>query len=130
MAGADGCDVFGINFDLDFGAREFANDTGESANWESRGAIFVALDGDDVGDAVVEISGREAELTVGRAEKHIGEDRQGGASADDILDGLETGEEFLFADAEFHREYQFREVKRKRGSLPIFFDEKAIIWDG
>ncbi len=125
MAGADGRDVFGIDFDLDFGAWEFADDAGESANWEGGGAIFLALDGDDIGDAVVEISGGEAELAVGGAEKHIGEDRQGGASADDVLDGLETGEEFLFADAEFHREYKFKVVKRKRESLPIFFDEKT-----
>jgi len=117
--------VFGIDFDLNFGAGEFANDAGESANRESGGAIFFALDGDDIGDAVIEISGGEAELAVGGAEEHIGEDGQGGAGADDILDRLETGEEFLFADAEFHREFKFEEVKRKRESLPIFFDEQA-----
>lgn len=117
--------MFGIDFDLDFGAGEFANDAGESANRESGGAIFLALDGDDIGDAVIEISGGEAELAVGGAEEHIGEDGQGSAGADDILDRLKTGEEFLFADAEFHREYKFKEVKRKGESLPIFFDEKA-----
>src|SRR5271154_6840865 len=37
-----------------------------------------------------------------RAQKHVGQNRQRRASADDVLDGLQPGEDLFFRDREVH----------------------------
>jgi hypothetical protein len=54
------------------------------------------------GDGDVQIGGREFHTVVGRLQEHIGQDRQRGTAAHDILHRLQSLEDLLLGDREFH----------------------------
>ena len=88
----------------DFGGGQLADDAREATGRQRGGAFFFDLGFGDAADADIEVGGRQVQSGSISLQEHIREDRQGRASAHDVLHDLQTFEELLFADAKFHRE--------------------------
>ena len=93
---------FAVDFDLDFAGGQFAHDVDEAPRRQRGRACLLNLRLDGTADADIEVGRGEANLAAVRLQEDVRKNRQRRACADHVLDGLQTFEELLFADAKFH----------------------------
>ncbi len=102
LAAANGGRVLAIDLELNFARRQFANDGEEPTRRQGGGAFLVHFRFETAAHAHIQIGGGEMDFVAFRLQKHVRQNRQRGAGADDVLHLLQSFEQFLFRDAEFH----------------------------
>jgi hypothetical protein len=97
-SGREGRGVFVVHRQLDLGAAQFTGDAHELLDGDGGGAGLGDLGLDTARDGHVEVSGGQLQAVVGGFEEDVRQDGQGGAGADHVLDGLESGHQLIFGD--------------------------------
>ena len=93
---------FAIDFELNLARRKFAND-GEKAARRQRGRAFLFhLRFEAAAHADVEIGRGQVDFVAVGLQQDVRKNRQRRARADDVLNLLQTFEQFFFRDAKFH----------------------------
>ena len=91
----------------------FADDAEEAARGERGSSALDHLGINRGANARVEVGGGNDELAVNGLHEGIAENRKCGASADHVLDDLETGEERFPRDDTFHSQIVLRRFEGK-----------------
>src|ERR1700730_3048166 len=102
LSAANRSSILTIDIDLDFAHWQFANNVEEATRRQCGRAFFLDLRLKDSPDADVEVGSGEMNFVLVSLQKHVRQNWQGGASADDVLDLLQTFEQLFFRGAKFH----------------------------
>jgi len=102
LAAPDGGSILSIDIDLNFARREFANDVEKAARRESGCAGFVHVRFATAAYTDIKVGRGKMDFILVRLQQNVGKNRKRGASADYVLDLLQTFEQFFFCNAKFH----------------------------
>jgi len=95
--------VLSIDVDLNIARRQLADDIEQTARRKRGRASFLNLRLKTSAYANVQIGRRQMDFAAIGLQKHVRQNRERGSGANDILDLLQTFEQFFFRYAEFHR---------------------------
>src|SRR5206468_5949392 len=104
LAAADRSGIFSIHIDLNFTRRQFANDIEKASRRESSRSRFVYVRFATAAHADIKIGSGKMDFVFIGLQQNIGKDWECRAGADDVLDLLQTLEQFFFRNAKFHDE--------------------------
>src|SRR5437764_15143791 len=98
----DGGSILSIDIDLNFARREFANDVEKTARRQcsSSGVIYARLATAAYTD--IKVGCGKMDFVFIGLQQDVGKNWKRCAGADDVLDLLQTFEQFVFGDVKFH----------------------------
>ena len=91
-----------IGIELDIGNAQLPRDGEKLFHRHGGGTWFLHRGRDAARDGDVKIGRSEDQAILLSTEKDVGQNRQRGAGADDVLDRLQSGEQLLFRDGKVH----------------------------
>src|SRR5207245_1546681 len=94
--------VFLVHLQLNIEVGQLSNDAEELFHGDSGGARFFNFCFHAAGNGDIQVRGGEFQPVTFGAQEDVGENGQGGSSADDVLHRLEAIDDLLFRDGQIH----------------------------
>jgi hypothetical protein len=102
LTAPDGGGIFSVNIYLNLTRRQFTDDVEEATSREGGRSFFFYVRFTTAAHTDIKICCGEMNFVTVRLQKNIGKDRKSSAGADDVLDLLQTFEQFFFRYTKFH----------------------------
>ena len=102
LAAPDGGSVLAVHVHLDLTGGQFPHDVEQTPGRQSGGAFLLHLRFKTPAHSDIQVGRGQVDLVPVGLQKHVGKDRKRRPRANDVLDLLQSFEQFFFGNAKFH----------------------------